>query len=153
MVFHSRLDSMRKMTIGAWKDDDGKHHPDRTFDGRISRKRNRIRDSRWMTIQSVKEGKTNRKPQPPFTTESMLRAANGRMGWAIGRTNRVATSLYQSGHITYIRTDSTRTSKDARDRIRSLIKTEHGSKLSRAWSARTGCEKGRKQCTGCPRSH
>ena len=55
-----------------------------------------------MVLESVKEGKTNRKPQPPFTTESMLRAANGRMGWSIGRTNRVATALYQSGHITYI---------------------------------------------------
>ena len=57
----------------------------------------------------------------------MLRAANGRMGWSIGRTNRVATALYQSGHITYIRTDSTRTSKAARDRIRSLIEKEYGS--------------------------
>ena len=103
--FHEKNDD------GAWKDDDGKHHPDRTFDGDLAESAmKKIRDSDGLLLESVKEGKTNRKPQPAFTTESMLRAANGRMGWSIGRTNRVATALYQSGHITYIRTDSTRTS-------------------------------------------
>ena len=120
--FHEKDDE------GAWKDDDGKHHPDRTFDGELAESAmEKIRDSDGLVLESVREGKTNRKPQPPFTTESMLRAANGRMGWSIGRTNRVATALYQSGHITYIRTDSTRTSKAARDRIRSLIEKEYGS--------------------------
>ena len=120
--FHEKDDE------GAWKDDDGKHHPDRTFDGELAESAmEKIRDSDGLVLESVKEGKTNRKPQAPFTTESMLRAANGRMGWSIGRTNRVATALYQSGHITYIRTDSTRTSKAARDRIRSLIEKEYGS--------------------------
>ena len=120
--FHEKDDE------GAWKDDDGKHHPDRTFDGELAESAmEKIRDSDGLVLETVKEGKTNRKPQPPFTTESMLRAANGRMGWSIGRTNRVATALYQSGHITYIRTDSTRTSKAARDRIRSLIEKEYGS--------------------------
>ena len=120
--FHEKNDD------GAWKDDDGKHHPDRTFDGDLAESAmEKIRESDGLLLESVKEGKTNRKPQPAFTTESMLRAANGRMGWSIGRTNRVATALYQSGHITYIRTDSTRTSKAARDRIRSLIEKEYGS--------------------------
>ena len=112
----------------AWKDDDGKHHPNRTFNGDLAEEAiGKIRDAKELKLESVKEGKNNRKPQPPFTTESMLRAANGRMGWSIGRTNRVATTLYQSGHITYIRTDSTRTSKAARERIRSLIEKEYGS--------------------------
>ena len=120
--FHEKNDE------NAWKDDDGKHHPNRTFDGDLAEETIEfIRNSGEMSLNSVKEGKNHRKPQPPFTTESMLRAANGRMGWSIGRTNRVATALYQSGHITYIRTDSTRTSKAARDRIRSIIKKEYGS--------------------------
>ena len=119
--FHEKDDE------NAWKDDDGKHHPDRTFDGELAEDTlSKIRKSNGLIIDSVKEGKTNRRPQPPFTTESMLRAANGRMGWSIGRTNRVATALYQSGHITYIRTDSTRTSEGARERIRSLIEKEFG---------------------------
>jgi len=120
--FHEKDDD------NAWKDDDGKHHPNRTFNGDLAEEAiGQIRNSKELILESVNEGKNNRKPQPPFTTESMLRAANGRMGWSIGRTNRVATALYQSGHITYIRTDSTRTSKAARDRIRSLIEKEYGS--------------------------
>ncbi len=111
----------------AWMDDDGKHHPDRTFDGELAQNAEQlIRESGGLTLATVKEGQTKRRPQPPFTTETMLRGANGRMGWSIARTNRVATSLYQAGHITYIRTDSTRTSKDARDRVRKLIKTQFG---------------------------
>ena len=103
----------------AWKDDDGKHHPDRTFDKELAESTlDRIKNAGQLTIALVNEGKNHRKPQPPFTKESMLRAANGRMGWSIGRTNRVATALYQSGLLIYITTDSTRTSKAARDRIR-----------------------------------
>jgi len=120
--FHEKDDD------NAWKDDDGKHHPNRTFNGDLAEEAiDEIRNSKELILESVNEGKNHRKPQPPFTTESMLRAANGRMGWSIGRTNRVATALYQSGHITYIRTDSTRTSNAARDRIRSLIEKEYGS--------------------------
>ena len=120
--FHEKNDSQ------AWLDNDGKHHPDRTFDGILAEKaKNMIEEEGKITISSVKEGTTNRKPKPPFTTETMLRSANSRMGWAISRTNRVATSLYQAGHITYIRTDSTRTSQDARNRIRKLIETQYGS--------------------------
>lgn len=112
---------------GAWKGDDGKHHPDRTFDEELATHAEQlIRESGCVTLDSIKEGQNKRKPQPPFTTETMLRGANGRMGWSIARTNRVATALYQAGHITYIRTDSTRTSKDARDRIRKLIEKQFG---------------------------
>ncbi len=111
----------------AWKDDDGKHHPDRTYDGDLATSAEQlIRNSGKVTLASVREGQTKRRPQPPFTTETMLRGANGRMGWSIARTNRVATALYQAGHITYIRTDSTRTSEDARNRIRKLISSQFG---------------------------
>ena len=120
--FHEKNDD------DAWKDDDGKHYPDRTFNGNLAEEAiEQIRTTQELILESVNEGKNHRKAQPPFTTESMLRAANGRMGWSIGRTNRVATALYQAGHITYIRTDSTRTSKAARERIRTLIVKEYGS--------------------------
>tara|TARA_Y100001970_G_scaffold166768_1_gene204061 strand:- start:72053 stop:74335 length:2283 start_codon:yes stop_codon:yes gene_type:complete len=119
--FHEKDDD------GAWADNDGKHHPDRTFDSELAEKaKNMIEKYGKLTINSVNEGKTNRKPKPPFTTETMLRTVNSRMGWSISRTNRVATSLYQSGHITYIRTDSTRTSQDARNRIRKIIEKQYG---------------------------
>ena len=111
----------------AWRDGDGKHHPDRTSDTDLASDAfAKIEAEGSIVLDEVKEGQTNRKPKPPFTTDTMLRAASSRMGWSIARTNRVATGLYQSGHITYIRTDSTRTNKGARERIRKLILKEFG---------------------------
>ena len=111
----------------AWTDDGGKHHPDRTSNSELADNAiQALSKAGETTIISVKEGKVNRKPQPPFTTDTLLRTASSRLGWSIARINRVATSLYQSGHITYIRTDSTRTSESARKRIRKIIDKEYG---------------------------
>jgi len=119
--FHEKNDS------DAWTDDGGKHHPDRTsIDELAEDALVKLQNSGQVVIQSVKEGLTKRKPQPPFTTDTMLRAASSRLGWSIARINRVATSLYQSGYITYIRTDSTRTSESARQRVKKIITTDFG---------------------------
>ncbi len=137
--FHEKTDSE------AWTGDDGKHHPDRTYDGDLaSSAEDATRKAGAVTLETVKEGKTKRRPQPPFTTETMLRGANGRMGWAISRTNRVATGLYQAGHITYIRTDSTRTNKDARDRVRKVIEKEYGANHLGSGSLGSDAHKGAK---------
>ena len=68
----------------------------------------------------------SRKPQPPFTTDTMLQTASSSLGWSISKTSGIASSLYQSGHITYIRTDSTRTNKKARDVMKDHIKKKFG---------------------------
>ena len=56
----------------------------------------------------------------------MLQAASSTLGWSVSKTSSVAGELYNSGHVTYIRTDSTRTNKDARDTIKELIKNKFG---------------------------
>ena len=48
------------------------------------------------------------------------------MGWSVAKTSRVASSLYNSGHVTYIRTDSTRTNPSAREKVREYIRSEFG---------------------------
>ena len=106
----------------AWFDDDGKIHPDRTSDTKVAELAySTLRSSNTLALESVHEGKVRRRPQPPFTTDTMLQSANSRLGWSISKTSAVASSLYQSGHITYIRTDSTRTNADARNGVRELI--------------------------------
>ena len=55
-----------------------------------------------------------------------LQTASSSLGWSISKTSGIASSLYQSGHITYIRTDSTRTNKKARDVIKDHIKRKFG---------------------------
>ena len=119
--FHEKEDE------GAWFDDDGKHFPDRTFDGNLAETAYRaIADSGVMKVVSVKEGKNRRKPPAPFTTDTLLQAASSSLGWSMGKTSKIASDLYQAGHITYIRTDSTRTSESARVAVRELIREKYG---------------------------
>ena len=114
----------------AWLDDDGKHFPDRTFDEELANNSIKILNKNMkIEIVSVKEGKSNRSPKPPFTTDTMLQAASSTLGWSVSRTSSVAGELYNSGHVTYIRTDSTRTNKEARDAVKKLIKEKYGEKF------------------------
>ena len=111
----------------AWTDDSGKHRADRTADSELSRAAfNALDNAKAINIVSVKEGKTNRNPQPPFTTETLLRAASSMLGWSVAKTSNIAGSLYRDGHVTYIRTDSTRTNSGAREKVKAYIKNEFG---------------------------
>jgi DNA topoisomerase-1 len=111
----------------AWLDDAGKHFPDRTFNEELARDAiSKLNLNKTIKIQSVKEGKNKRSPKPPFTTDTMLQSASSNLGWSVARTSSVAGELYNSGHVTYIRTDSTRTNEDARKTIKDFIKEKYG---------------------------
>ena len=113
----------------AWLDDDGKHHPNRTSNtGLAEQTVEQINSSKKLILTESKEGTVNRKPKPPFTTDTMLQTANSTLGWSISKTSGVASSLYNEGHITYIRTDSTRTNSKARESIRDHISSKLGEK-------------------------
>ena len=111
----------------AWLDDDGKHFPNRTSNTKISNAAlDVINSERELTLESSKEGTINRRPKPPFTTDTMLQTASSTLGWSISKTSKIASVLYQSGHITYIRTDSTRTNVSARNEVRKYIEEKLG---------------------------
>jgi len=113
----------------AWLDDDGKHHPNRTSNTKFAEQTvEQINSSNKLILTEAKEGTVNRKPKPPFTTDTMLQTANSTLGWSISKTSGVASSLYNGGHITYIRTDSTRTNSKARESIRDHISGKLGEK-------------------------
>ena len=119
--FHESNDSE------AWKDDDGKHFPDRTSNTEIAKLAfDIINTKRSLKLETVKEGNVNRKPKAPFTTDTMLQTSSSTLGWSISKTSKVASILYQAGHITYIRTDSTRTNANARGEIRKYIESNFG---------------------------
>ena len=92
----------------------------------IEREAHALNSCGKLAITSVKEGLTKRNPQPPFTTDTMLQAGNSVLGWSVSKTSRVASTLYQSGYVTYIRTDSTRTNPDARTKIRQYVREKYG---------------------------
>jgi len=80
-------------------------------------------------ITDVKEFETKRYPRAPFTTSTLQQTASSRFGFAPSRTMRTAQKLYEAGHITYMRTDSTNLSKEALTHIKETITNEYGQKL------------------------
>ncbi len=69
---------------------------------------------------------TGSKPQPPFITSTLQQAASSRLGYSVSRTMRLAQRLYESGLITYMRTDSTSLSAEAVTGVRSFLAKEFG---------------------------
>ena len=111
----------------AWFDDSGKHRADRTSNDDLAKSSfNALESAKNLMITSVKNGQTKRNPQPPFTTDTMLQAGSSTLGWSVSKTSRIASTLYQAGHVTYIRTDSTRTNPDARKKVRQYIRDMYG---------------------------
>lgn len=78
------------------------------------------------TVVEVNEKEVKRNPYPPLTTSKMQQSANIVFGFTSKRTMALAQALYQAGHITYMRTDSTNLSSKAINEIRGLIKGRFG---------------------------
>ena len=87
------------------------------------------------TIQSVKHGKKERSPSPPFITSTLQQAASRHLGMTPRRTMSIAQQLYEGvdiagegtiGLITYMRTDSLRLSEDALAAAGDFIKSHYG---------------------------
>lgn len=87
------------------------------------------------TASSVKKGKKQRNPYPPFTTSTLQQEASKRLGFSSRKTMSVAQQLYEGveiqGHgqnalVSYIRTDSVRVSEEASSFAREHIEQRYG---------------------------
>ncbi len=67
-----------------------------------------------------------KKPYPPLTTSTLQQSASNVLGRNVKTTMGVAQKLYESGHITYMRTDSTKLSKKALWAASKYIQNEYG---------------------------
>ena len=86
-------------------------------------------------VEDVKKGEKKRNPAPPFTTSTMQQEASRKLGFTLKKTMSVAQGLYEGvkipekgtvGLITYMRTDSTRISEEARAAAKKNIVEEYG---------------------------
>jgi DNA topoisomerase I len=78
------------------------------------------------SIESVEQKPYTERPQPPFTTSTLQQEASRKLGFAAKRAMRAAQRLYESGYITYMRTDSTELSSEALGAARNLIRMTYG---------------------------
>ncbi len=91
------------------------------------------------TVGSVTESEMKRSPRPPFTTSTLQQAASSRLGFSPSRAMQIAQKLYERGHITYMRTDSTNLGAAAKAQILAIIKKEYGESyaLSRVFKTKS----------------
>lgn len=78
------------------------------------------------SIVDVKKTQAKRAPKPPFTTSTLQQAASTRLGYSPSRTMMLAQKLYEAGHITYMRTDSSNLSAQAVSEIQKYVTKEFG---------------------------
>ncbi len=88
-------------------------------------------------VKDIKKSEKKRTPAPPFTTSTMQQEASRKLGFTLKKTMSVAQGLYEGvkvqekgfvGLITYMRTDSTRISEEARAAAKKHIIGEYGEK-------------------------
>jgi len=79
----------------------------------------------WI-VKDIKETEQKRSPKAPFTTSTLQQAASSRLSFSPARTMQVAQKLYEAGHITYMRTDSTTLSDIAIAGISTLVLKKYG---------------------------
>ncbi len=82
----------------------------------------------WKVFE-IKETKAKRSPYAPFITSTLQQTASTRLGFSPSRTMSIAQKLYESGHITYMRTDSINLSKQAIAQAAKVIEKEFGKDL------------------------
>lgn len=86
----------------------------------------RVGEAHKWNVVSIKESEAKRSPRAPFTTSTLQQAASTRLGFSPSRTMGAAQKLYEGGHITYMRTDSTNMSVVASKQIMALLHKDFG---------------------------
>lgn len=80
------------------------------------------------TVKDIQVKPAKNSPSAPFTTSTLQQEASRKLGYPVSKTMRVAQTLYENGHITYMRTDSVNLSETALDNIKDTVKTLYGEK-------------------------
>jgi len=80
------------------------------------------------TVKDIQVKPTKRSPAAPFTTSTLQQEASRKLGYGVSKTMLLAQKLYESGYITYMRTDSVNLSDTAASAIKDQIANQYGEK-------------------------
>ncbi|MCD4709469.1 MAG: type I DNA topoisomerase [Bacteroidales bacterium] len=89
------------------------------------------------TVNNIEKKPLKKSPAPPFTTSTLQQEASRKLGFSVNQTMSVAQRLYESGRITYMRTDSVNLSKLAIGTAAGKIKESFGEKYLKTRSFTT----------------
>lgn len=96
----------------------------------------KVKNATW-SVAKVEEKEQKRSSRPPFTTSTLQQVASTRLGYSPSRTMRIAQKLYEAGHITYMRTDSTNLAKEAQAALVGQAAKEFGADYAEARTYKT----------------
>lgn len=77
-------------------------------------------------VENIEKKPSSRTPAPPFTTSTLQQEAARKLGFSVANTMRLAQQLYESGKITYMRTDSVNLSSLALGMAKKVITENYG---------------------------
>jgi DNA topoisomerase I len=81
-----------------------------------------------LKVKNISQKPGIKTPSPPFTTSTLQQEASSRLGYGVKQSMMLAQRLYENGHITYMRTDSTVISNQALSSIGNYINKKFGTK-------------------------
>ncbi|HMS92021.1 MAG TPA: type I DNA topoisomerase [Candidatus Saccharibacteria bacterium] len=88
-------------------------------------------------VASLDKKSGKKSPSPPFTTSTLQQAASNKLGFSVRQTMVLAQKLYESGKITYMRTDSLNLSTTAIEHAKKTIKESFGDQYVNTRSFKT----------------
>ncbi|MCQ9333529.1 type I DNA topoisomerase [Corynebacterium phoceense] len=128
--FEARLTSVegRRVALGRDFDDRGQLKTDdvTVVDKALAEKLAAGLEGGTMNVANVEHKPYTRKPYAPFMTSTLQQEAGRRLHFTSERTMRIAQRLYENGHITYMRTDSTALSQQGLNAARSAASSIYG---------------------------
>ncbi len=80
------------------------------------------------TVKDIQVKPAKKSPAAPFTTSTLQQEASRKLGYSVSKTMLIAQKLYESGNITYMRTDSVNLSETAITEISAQIDSQYGKK-------------------------
>jgi DNA topoisomerase-1 len=98
----------------------------------------RVKPGPWV-VREVRKSERKRKPPAPFKTSTLQQAGSSKLGLPTWKTMKLAQALYEAGHITYMRTDSTNLANEALGEIGNVVEAQFGKNYHqvRKFSAKT----------------
>jgi DNA topoisomerase-1 len=78
------------------------------------------------TVTDIQVKPGRKSPSAPFTTSTLQQEASRKLGYSVSRTMVLAQKLYESGKITYMRTDSVNLSETAMDAVKTQVTSQYG---------------------------